>query len=162
MQPANDDSVLGDFADGNFMHQGVTTRFQRHDESFVIETAGPDGQITTFPVRYAFGVEPLQQYLLEMPDGRLQASGPAWDTRSAENGGQRWFHVYGDEPIDHRDVLHWTRAGAELGFDVRVLSFDGSAQVVRHRGHADVHDDVVGSQCRVRGLSRTGIAARGS
>jgi hypothetical protein len=33
----------------------------------------------------------------------------AWDARPAESGGQRWFHLYPDERIDHRDELHWTR-----------------------------------------------------
>src|SRR5262249_42865637 len=37
-----------------------------------------------------------------------QALGIAWDTRAQEQGGQRWFHLYPDEKIDHRDVLHWT------------------------------------------------------
>ena len=35
-----------------------------------------------------------------------------WDTRPAEEGGQRWFHLYPpDGPIgeiDHTDPLHWT------------------------------------------------------
>ncbi|HHQ13897.1 MAG TPA: tetratricopeptide repeat protein, partial [Chromatiales bacterium] len=54
-------------------------------------------------------MDPLQQYLVELPGGRLQALPLAWDTRPAEQGGQRWFHVYGNESIDHTDVLHWTR-----------------------------------------------------
>jgi len=60
-------------------------------------------------VRYTFGVHPLQQYIVELADGRLQALGVAWDSREASDGGQRWFHVYGDDPIDHEDVLHWTK-----------------------------------------------------
>jgi predicted CXXCH cytochrome family protein len=60
-------------------------------------------------VRYTFGVEPLQQYLLALPGGRLQALGVAWDDRSATVGGQRWFHLHPDETVDHNDVLHWTR-----------------------------------------------------
>jgi tetratricopeptide (TPR) repeat protein len=32
----------------------------------------------------------------------------AWDTRAEEQGGQRWFHVYGDQGISHSDSLHWT------------------------------------------------------
>ena len=51
---------------------------------------------------------PLQQYLVELPGGRLQALPIAWDTRPAEEGGQRWFHLYPDETIPAGDELHWT------------------------------------------------------
>ena len=109
MQPADDSTVLGDFDMARFVHQGVATRFFRRDDGYFVETDGPDGRLQQFPVRHVFGVEPLQQYLLELPGGRIQALGLAWDSRPHEAGGQRWFHVYGDEDIDHEDVLHWTR-----------------------------------------------------
>lgn len=102
--------VLGDFDAASLDRQGVRHRFERRDEALFVTTDGPDGELAQYPVRYLFGVEPLQQYLLEMPDGRLQASSLAWDSRPAEAGGQRWFHVYGDEVIDHTDVLHWTQS----------------------------------------------------
>src|SRR5262249_24545262 len=51
---------------------------------------------------------PLQQYLIEFPDGRLQALGIAWDTGPRAAGGQRWFHLYPDDSVTFRDVLHWT------------------------------------------------------
>ena len=34
--------------------------------------------------------------------------GIAWDARTTEQGGQRWFHLYPDEDITHEDALHWT------------------------------------------------------
>ena len=68
-----------------------------------------DGELAEFPIRYTFGTLPLQQYLVELPNGKLQTLGVSWDSRLAERGGQRWFHVYGDERIDHTDVLHWTQ-----------------------------------------------------
>jgi tetratricopeptide (TPR) repeat protein len=61
-----------------------------------------------YRVAYVFGEVPLQQYLIEFPGGRLQTLAQCWDTHPAEEGGQRWFHVYGDEPIPYDDVLHWT------------------------------------------------------
>ncbi|HVY54950.1 MAG TPA: tetratricopeptide repeat protein, partial [Thermodesulfobacteriota bacterium] len=54
------------------------------------------------------GVYPLQQYLIEFPDGRLQALGIAWDSRPREDGGQKWFHLYPDGKITHADTIHWT------------------------------------------------------
>lgn len=105
----DESTVLGNFDDAEFMHQGINTRFYQRDGQFLIETAGADGELAEFPVRYTFGVHPLQQYIVEMPDGKLQTMGPSWDSRKEYAEGQRWFHVYGDEPIDHTDVLHWTR-----------------------------------------------------
>ena len=109
MQDATADTVLGDFSDSLFSHYDVPTTFSRRDDQFFIETEGPDGQLDEFPVRYTFGVYPLQQYLVEMRDGNVQAFSVAWDSRPEPEGGQRWFHLYGDERIDSNDVLHWTR-----------------------------------------------------
>ena len=52
-------------------------------------TDGPDGELREFEVAYTFGVEPLQQYLVELDNGRLQALSLCWDTRPAAAGGQR-------------------------------------------------------------------------
>ena len=62
------------------------------------------------------GVEPLQQYLLELPGGRLQGLTIAWDSRPKDKGGQRWFSLYPNEKIGFRDPLHWTRAAQNWNF----------------------------------------------
>ncbi len=111
MQPASEMSVLGAFNNTEFSHNGITSRFYTRDGGYFIETDGLDGQLDEFPVRYTFGVEPLQKYLLELPGGRIQTLGASWDSRPGGEGGQRWFHVYGDQAIHHTDVLHWTRLG---------------------------------------------------
>jgi tetratricopeptide (TPR) repeat protein len=33
----------------------------------------------------------------------------AWDSRPEKEGGQRWFHLYPDEEMDHQNTLHWTK-----------------------------------------------------
>jgi tetratricopeptide (TPR) repeat protein len=109
MQHATEATVLGNFADDTFETHGVQSRFFRRDGDFFVRTDGPDGTLTDFEVKYTYGVDPLQQYLVEFPDGRVQALSIAWDSRSREAGGQRWLHLYPHEPIDHRDELHWTR-----------------------------------------------------
>ena len=109
MQPATDSSVLGDFADARFTYAGVTSRFFRKDGGFFVTTDGPDGTLRDYEIDYVFGFTPLQQYLIEMPDGRYQALGVAWDSRPVEEGGQRWFHLYPGEGVDDLDVLHWTK-----------------------------------------------------
>ena len=108
MQEATEATVLGDFRHARFSYAGVTTEFFRRDGKFVVRTDGADGKLSDFTVRYTFGVEPLQQYLIEFPGGRLQALSIAWDSRPPEQGGQRWFHLYPGESIDHQDELHWT------------------------------------------------------
>jgi hypothetical protein len=60
--------------------------------------------------RRPFRFDP-QQYLIALPDGKLQALGIAWDSRPTEDGGQHWFHFYPDEAdIDAANPLHWTPA----------------------------------------------------
>lgn len=110
MQPATDETVLGDFADATFTYFGRTTRFSRDGDRFLVNTEGADGAEQEFEVRYTFGVTPLQQYLVAYRGERLQALSIAWDSRPAENGGQHWFHLYPDEDIAPGDPLHWTSA----------------------------------------------------
>ena len=108
LQAASPATVLGNFDDAEFVYANTTTSFfSRGDERWV-ETDGPDGSLQEFRVTHAIGIEPLQQYLVELPDGRYQTLSIAWDTRPAESGGQRWFHLYPDEQIDSDDPLHWT------------------------------------------------------
>ena len=108
MQEATEESVTGDFDNATFEYAGVRSTFFVRGEKFLVRTDGPDGEPAEYEIAYTFGVTPLQQYLIEFPDGRLQALSICWDTRAAGKGGQRWFHLYPDERIDHRDVLHWT------------------------------------------------------
>jgi predicted CXXCH cytochrome family protein len=116
MAHATEKSVLGDFNNTSFEYYGVRSRFFREGGKFLVETDGPDGKLATFEIKYTFGIDPLQQYLIEFPDGRIQALSIAWDTRPKEQGGQRWFHLYPNEQIKHDDVLHWTRLNQNWNF----------------------------------------------
>ena len=116
MDHATEKSVLGDFSDATFDYDGVRSRFFRKESKYFVETDGPDGKLATFQVKYTFGVDPLQQYLIEFPDGRVQALSIAWDARSKGKGGQRWFHLYPNENIRHDDVLHWTKLNQNWNF----------------------------------------------
>lgn len=116
MQHATADTVLGDFSGATYTRDGVTSKFFQRDGRFFIRTDGPDGQLTDFEVKYTFGVEPQQQYLVELPGGRLQAVSVTWDTRPKEAGGQRWFRQYPKETLDHLDELHWTQRSQNWNF----------------------------------------------
>lgn len=108
MQEANDKTVQGRFDGSVFTKDGIPTTFFKRGAKFWVRTDGPDGKTADFEVKYTFGITPLQQYLIELPGGRLQALGIAWDSRAAVDGGQRWFHLYPDRHLRAGDPLHWT------------------------------------------------------
>ena len=108
MQRPDDDTVLGDFDDAEARYYRETARFFREGERFMVEAPGADGTPARYPIVYTFGIEPLQQYLVEVEPGRLQSFPFAWDTRPREEGGQRWFHLQPEEYIEPGDPLHWT------------------------------------------------------
>ncbi len=116
MQHASADTVRGNFDDTSFTFDGVTSKFFKRDGKHFVRTDGPDGKLADFEVRYTFGLEPLQQYLVELPGGRLQALAVTWDARPAGDGGQRWFRQYPDEKLDFRDELHWTQRSQNWNF----------------------------------------------
>ncbi len=103
LKHANAKSVLGDFNDVMFEHKGVKSRFFKRDAKYYIETAAAGGKRAEYEIRYTVGVMPLQQYLVELTEGRLQALDIAWDTQQ-----KRWFHLYPDQTLKPDDGLHWT------------------------------------------------------
>ena len=116
MQHATPASVLGNFDGAHFTYAGVTSTFFRRDGKYFVRTDGPDGKLADFEIKYTYGVAPLQQYLIELPGGRIQALSIVWDTRPRSQGGQRWYHLYPKERITHTDPLHWTRAAQNWNF----------------------------------------------
>lgn len=103
MAEASEESVRGDFGNVTFTHQGERYRFFQSDSLYLVEAPGPDGNSVTYQVTYTFGWEPLQQYLLDFGQGKLQALNIAWDT---EKG--KWFVLNPNENVTHGDWLHWT------------------------------------------------------
>ncbi|RYH12074.1 tetratricopeptide repeat protein [Tropicimonas sp. IMCC6043] len=95
--------TLGDFDDVTFEHRGVTTRFTTEDGQPFIESDGPDGAITRWPVAGVIGITPLQQYFVETEPGRFQSFDIPWDTERDE-----WFHMYPDQDLPASDAFHWT------------------------------------------------------
>lgn len=110
------ETVRGDFGDVRAENRGSSARFFRDGERYMVETEGRDGKSAAFEVSYTFGWEPLQQYLVTFPDGRVQVLPWAWDARPAQEGGQRWFHLYPDRLMPATDPLHWTRSMQNWNF----------------------------------------------
>lgn len=109
MDFATDATVLGDFNNTSFNHLGVRSKFYKRNGRYFVFTEGDGGVFQEFAIAYTFGARPLQQYLVEFPDGRVQTLPLCWDARPKEQGGQRWFHIYGNERILPDDMLYWTR-----------------------------------------------------
>ena len=95
--------VRGDFSNTSFTDRGVTARFFKRGDRFFVNIEGEDGKPSDFEIKYTFGLEPLQQYLIELKGGRLQPLTIAWDGPN-----KKWFHLYPHEKAPPGDVLHWT------------------------------------------------------
>jgi len=109
MQEASEKTVLGDFDNATFVYEGVTTSFYRKGHEYWVKTDNENGELQDYRVAYVFGVYPLQQLLLPITKGQLNALSIAWDARNASEGGQRWYHIYEDqEPVTAESPLHWT------------------------------------------------------
>jgi predicted CXXCH cytochrome family protein len=114
MDLATDETVLADF-DHTLEHHGLTSKMYREGDRFMIRTDGADGEMNDFEVKYVFGVFPLQQYMVEMPQdspapegavGRLQVLRESWDVEN-----NRWFYLNPpdvSERLEGDDPLHWT------------------------------------------------------
>ena len=109
MDIATQETVLGDFENAEFEHDGIVSRFYRKGDKFYVHTTGPEGEMGDFEIAYVFGVTPLQQYLVPFEGGRLQCLPIAWDT-----GKKKWYHlfpmVYPGENIGPDNWLYWTNA----------------------------------------------------
>ncbi|PTP97572.1 tetratricopeptide repeat protein [Vibrio splendidus] len=114
MKHATDESVLGDFNDQTVTHGGKPNRFFRKGEEFWVNIEGPDGQFKDYKISYTFAFEPLQQYMVEFEDGRVQLIPFAWDSRTEGEGGQRWFNLYPD--TTNTDEFYWTNSGQNWNF----------------------------------------------
>ncbi len=102
LQPVSEATVLADFNNTSITHHGITTTFSRRDGEWWVTTDGPDGAMQQYRVRFTFGVHPLQQYLCEFPDGKLQALQLCWNVNL-----KQWFHLY-DDAVPAGDPVHWT------------------------------------------------------
>jgi len=108
MMVADAKSVKGNFDNASFDYNGIITTFYKEGEKFMVRTDSEDGSLKDYEISYTFGVYPLQQYMIKFPKGNVQVMDIAWDSRTKEEGGQRWFHIHVDDNVTAGDVLHWT------------------------------------------------------
>ena len=107
MMEANETNVLGDFNSVQLVRNGLTHKMFKKNDAFYVITDGPNGTMQEFQVKYTFGYHPIQQYLVEFEQGRLQVLSLTWDVVKKE-----WYYmsdeVYKNLSIDHGNWLHWT------------------------------------------------------
>lgn len=94
MAPATPDNVLGDFNQARFASKDGWTVFNKDKTGYYIETGQTGKKGTRYEVPYVFAYKPLQQILVDIGQGRLQAYTVAWDSRDKKEGGQRWYSLY--------------------------------------------------------------------
>ncbi len=155
MRHASPETVVGDFDNATVTVHGVTSRFFTRDGKYFVHTDGPDGTMQDFEIAYTFGIEPLQQYLVAFPDGRIQALGLAWDDRPGAEGGQRWYHLFPEEPLAAGDDFHWTGAQQNWNYMCADCHSTNLRKKLR-RGAGPVRHDLGGDQRGLRSLPRTG------
>ena len=103
MQVASEATVLARFDGTETVFGEHTFRFFKRDRRFQvsIQKSSSDSAPQLFDIPYTFGVSPLQQYLAQLPKGKLQALPVAWDARPKAEGGQRWYALESDLEWDH-------------------------------------------------------------
>ncbi len=107
MQETSERSVLGDFANAHAKAGTGAAHLGMEDGRYVVKTPSAGEAAEQLEVRYTIGVTPLQQYLISADRGRLQVYPFAWDTRSREVGGQRWFHAMDRPEARPGEPHHW-------------------------------------------------------
>src|SRR5690349_19665235 len=74
-------SVKANFNNSFFIYYGDTSYFYTREGKYYMRTKDLSGKKADFLISYTFGWQPLQQYLVRFPDGRIQALPFCWDTR---------------------------------------------------------------------------------
>lgn len=112
MRHADAESVLGDFDDTVIDGKN---RFYKKGEQYWVTIKGPEGKYNDYQIKYTFGFKPLQQYMVEFTDGRVQLIPFAWDSRDKATGGQRWFNLYPQFNEKHQEFF-WTNTGQNWNY----------------------------------------------
>ena len=97
------DNVLGDFDNALFEHEGFLYRLKEANGRYTITADSETGEAVSYLVHSVVGITPLQQYLVETAQGRLQALDLVWDTEN-----RRWYHLYPDQDTSAGNGMHWT------------------------------------------------------
>ncbi len=115
MKHATEQSVLANFNNVTVKEGTKLNKFFKKGQEFWVNIAGPKGKFNDYQIKYTFGFEPLQQYMVEFDDGRVQLIPFAWDSRTKAQGGQRWFNLYPEFTENHQEFF-WTNTGQNWNY----------------------------------------------
>lgn len=90
----------------SFVHGSQSTDVSWNAGKAAVETPGLEGKRESMPVMRVIGHDPLRQFLVTFPGGRLQTLEASWDPRTNE-----WFNVYGSEDRRPGEWGHWSGRG---------------------------------------------------
>ncbi len=113
MDHATNESILGDFSNKTVKFEKRTGKFYIKNGLFFVDIIEKEKK-DTVKISYTFGHDPLQQYMVEFPDGRVQLIPFTWDSRPKEKGGQRWYDLYPD--TTEKDEFYWKNTGQNWNF----------------------------------------------
>jgi len=105
MQEATEETVLGNFNDVNLTLDGIAYFFTKVDSNFIVYVTEIDGSENEYLISYTFGVNPLQQYLIDFDNGKKQVLRVTWDVLK-----KQWYHQYSGDEFDPHDWMHWTQS----------------------------------------------------
>ncbi len=103
MKIADSATILANFNNTTFTHKGVKSSFFKRGGDYYVNTEGEDGKYSDYKIVYTFGYTPLQQYIVQFPNGEFNCLLTAWDTVE-----QKWFHLQPDLDIKHDEWINWS------------------------------------------------------
>jgi len=106
MKIADSTSVLADFNNTSFKNQNVNSTFFKKEGAYYVNLEGSEGEFQDYKIVYTYGFTPLQQYIIEFPNGAYQCLQTAWDTE--EN---KWFDLQPDLEVQSNEWIHWSGGG---------------------------------------------------
>ncbi len=89
-----------------FAHGTQKTEVRQREGRREVVTLGFGGKVEPYAVERVIGHDPLRQFLVAAPGGRLQTLEASYDPHKNE-----WFDVYGNEDRQPGEWGHWTGQG---------------------------------------------------
>ncbi len=78
MNEATSQFVVGDFNSKTLKRGGRVHKLYKKADTYYALTDGPSGKLEEFEIKYTFGFKPIQQYLVQLPKGKLQVLALTW------------------------------------------------------------------------------------
>ena len=108
------------------------------------DTKVQENEFQSYVVRYTFGHDPLQQFLIPLGSDRLQVAPFTFDSRPESEGGQRWIHLEAFESDERWSRIDWRQPlqnwngmcadchsrGFKRGYDPETQRFESSFEAL--------------------------------